>query len=145
MSRLQRPLFVSIIIAIALYFGAVFLGDYEATKEALSEIPLLGWAIVIGLSLVNYILRYCRWDWYIRELSGVVIPTKRHFCYYLAGFALSTTPGKAGETIRSLYLKRHGVSYNQSISSFFVERFLDLLTIVLLSILVAFQFEDLAI
>ena len=133
MSRFQRPLFISIIIAIALYFGAVFLGDYEATKEALAEIPLSGWAIIIGLSLVNYLFRYYRWDWYIRELSGVKIPLVRHLSYYLAGFALSTTPGKAGETIRSLYLTKHGVSYNQSISSFFVERFLDLLTIVLLS------------
>lgn len=145
MSRYQRPLFISIIIAIALYFGAVFLGDYEATKDALAEIPLSGWVIIIGLSLVNYVFRYFRWDWYIRELSGVKIPMLRHLSYYLAGFALSTTPGKAGETIRSLYLKRHGVSYNQSISSFFVERFLDLLTIVLLSGLVAFQFDDYAI
>ena len=145
MSRLQRPLFISIIIAIALYFGALFLGDYEATKQALAKIPLFGWGVIIGLSLINYLLRYFRWDWYIRELSGIKIPFKRHFSYYLAGFALSTTPGKAGETIRSLYLKRHNVSYNQSISSFFVERFLDLLTIVLLSILVAFQFEDYAV
>ena len=145
MSRLQRPLFISIIIAIALYFGALFLGDYEATKQALANIPLVGWGIIIGLSLINYLLRYFRWDWYIRELSGIKIPFKRHLSYYLAGFALSTTPGKAGETIRSLYLIRHGVSYNQSISSFFVERFLDLLTIVLLSVLVAFQFEDYAI
>ncbi|PCJ44167.1 MAG: TIGR00374 family protein [Moraxellaceae bacterium] len=145
MSRFQRPLFISIIIAIALYFGAIFMGDYQATKDALAKIPLSGWIIILGLSLVNYVLRYGRWDWYIRELSQVKIPLKRHFCYYLAGFALSTTPGKAGETIRSLYLKKHGVSYNQSISSFFVERFLDLITIVLLSTLVAFQFDDYAV
>ncbi|OUS32365.1 hypothetical protein A9Q99_00825 [Gammaproteobacteria bacterium 45_16_T64] len=145
MSRFQRPLFISIIVAIALYFGAVFLGDFEATKDALFKIPAVGWLLIIGLSLVNYLLRYQRWDWYIRVLSGVKIPFTRHFSYYLAGFALSTTPGKAGETIRSLYLKRHDVTYNQSISSFFVERFLDLLTIVLLSMLVAFQFEDYAV
>lgn len=142
MERFQRPLIISVLIAIGLYFGALFLGDFQATKDSILAIPFSAWIIILGLSIVNYILRYVRWQWYILDLSSIKIPHKLHFAYYLSGFALSTTPGKAGETIRSVYLKRHGISFNQSISAFFVERFLDLLTIVVLSVMAAYFFEE---
>ncbi len=142
MERFQKPIILSVIIAIGLYFGAMFLGDYEATKNSLAKVPVSAWAIILGLSLVNYVLRYVRWDWYIKGLSNIAIPQALHFSYYVAGFALSTTPGKAGESVRSFYLKRHGVPFKQSISSLFVERLMDLLTIVILSVLAAYYFED---
>ena len=142
MERFQRPIILSVIIAIALYFGAMFLGDFEATKASLAKVPWYAWLIIFGLSLFNYALRYLRWDWFIRDLSGVRIPHRLHLSYYLAGFALSTTPGKAGESVRSFYLKRHGIAFNQSISTLFVERLMDLLTIVILSVLAAYYFED---
>lgn len=142
MERFQRPILLSVIIGIALYFGAMFLGDYEATKASFAMVPWYAWLIIFGLSLFNYALRYLRWDWYIKDLSGIRIPQKLHLSYYLAGFALSTTPGKAGESVRSFYLKRHGVPFNQSISTLFVERLMDLLTIVILSVLAAYYFED---
>lgn len=142
MERFQRPILLSIIIAIGLYFGAMFLGDYQATKDSLALVPWYGWILIFGLSIFNYLLRYIRWDWYIKDLSGIRIPHRQHLNYYLAGFALSTTPGKAGESVRSFYLKRHGVPFNQSISTLFVERLMDLLTIVILSVLAAYYFED---
>jgi len=76
MSRFQRPLFISIIIAIALYFGAVFLGDYEATKDALGKIPLLGWVLIIGLSLVNYVFRYFRFH----QVLYIFVLNLMNFC-----------------------------------------------------------------
>ena len=142
MERFQRPILLSVIIGIALYFGAMFLGDFEATKASLAKVPWYAWLIIFGLSLFNYALRYLRWDWFIKNLSGIPIPHRLHVSYYLAGFALSTTPGKAGESVRSFYLKRHGVPFNQSISTLFVERLMDLLTIVILSVLAAYYFED---
>lgn len=142
LGRFQRPLILSVLIGIGLYFGALFLGDFAATRDALLRVTALGWAIILGLSILNYALRYWRWQWYIGSLTGIRLPHGLHLAYYLSGFALSTTPGKAGETIRSVYLKKHGISFNQSISAFFVERFLDLLTIVLLSVLAAYYFSD---
>jgi uncharacterized protein (TIRG00374 family) len=54
---------------------------------------------------------------------------------YLSGFALTTTPGKAGEAIRSVFLKPQGVGYGDSMAAFFSERLSDLLAIVLLATL----------
>jgi uncharacterized membrane protein YbhN (UPF0104 family) len=96
--------------------------------------------LILGLSLVNYLLRFYRWQGYLRRL-GHVIPQSLHFAYYLSGFALTTTPGKAGEAIRSLYLKAHGVSYDHSLAAFFVERLMDLVAIALLAVFAATYFD----
>jgi uncharacterized protein (TIRG00374 family) len=141
MGRFQKPILLSVILAIGLYFGAMFIGDFKQTQAAIAEVGLVGWAVILGLSLINYVLRFWRWEWYLNKLSGTAIPRLRHLSYYVSGFALSTTPGKAGETIRSLYLKQHGIGYSKTISTFFVERFQDLLTIVLMSSAAAILFD----
>ncbi|MGB3620957.1 MAG: lysylphosphatidylglycerol synthase transmembrane domain-containing protein [Ketobacter sp.] len=141
MGRFQKPILLSVILAIGLYLGAMFLGDFRETQAAIKQVGFSGWSIILGLSLVNYLLRFWRWEWYLFKLSQVHIPKFRHLLYYFCGFALSTTPGKAGETIRSLYLKPHGIGYSKTISTFFVERFQDLLTIVLMSGAAAILFD----
>lgn len=141
MERFQKPILLSILGGMVLYLGAMFLSDFQATRDAILNVGLLGWAVILGLSLFNYALRYWRWDWYLHKLSQTRLPHRWHLAYYVCGFALSTTPGKAGETVRSLYLKRHGISYSHAFSTFFVERFLDLLSIVLISCAAGFLFK----
>lgn len=141
MERFQKPILLSILAGIGLYLGAMFLGDFHATRDAILDVGWVGWSVILGLSLLNYALRYWRWEWYLHKLSQVRVPHRWHLSYYFCGFALSTTPGKAGETVRSLYLKRHGISYGNTLSTFFVERFLDLLSIVLISSAAAILFE----
>lgn len=141
MGRFQKPIILSVVLAIGLYFGAMFIGDFRETGAAFAQLGLAGWSVILVLSLFNYGLRYWRWEWYLHKLSGVAVPHRRHLAYYVSGFALSTTPGKAGETVRSLYLKQHGISYSNTLSTFFVERFQDLLTIILMSTAAAVLFE----
>ena len=141
MTRLQKPIFLSVLAGLSIYIAAMFYGDFDATKQAMGQVGLHGWIIILSLSLGNYFLRFIRWQWYLSCLGRYNVPFWRHLAYYLCGFALSTTPGKAGETIRSLYLKHHGVGFAKTFSVFFVERFQDLLTIVLISISAAFLFE----
>lgn len=141
MERFQKPILLSILAGIGLYLGAMFLGDFHATREAILEVGIVGWIVILGLSLFNYALRYWRWEWYLQKLAQKPVPHRMHLAYYFCGFALSTTPGKAGETVRALYLKRHGISYANTLSTFFVERFLDLLSIVLISSAAAVLFD----
>lgn len=90
---------------------------------------------MLALSLANYLLRFARWQYYIHRF-GYHLPAARHLLVYLSGFALTVSPGKGGEAVRSLYMRDHGVPYSESIAALFVERLLDFLAIVLLSGLV---------
>jgi uncharacterized protein (TIRG00374 family) len=133
MQKLVPALVISVILAIAGYVLAVAFSGGEGTAS-LGSVPLNTWLMVLLLSLANYLARFWRWQWYMKELSGVKLPMHKHLLIYLSGFALTTTPGKAGEIIRSLYLKPHGIGITQSVIGLFVERLIDLVAIVLLAV-----------
>lgn len=86
-------------------------------------------------------MRFWRWQRYLNCL-GYRVPAKRSLAYYIGGFAFTTTPGKAGEAIRSLYLKNDGVAYTSSLAAFFAERLIDVVVLILLAISAALDYES---
>ncbi len=136
-----KALIFSILIALIGYGAWVAFTDYEVVISAIKLVGFVGIAIIIVLSLINYGLRYVRWHIMIKKVSGSSIPHSKHVLYYLAGFALTTTPGKAGEAIRSVYLKKHDVPYTCSIAVLFVERLFDLLAMLIIAAAALIYFE----
>ncbi|MEM1189228.1 MAG: lysylphosphatidylglycerol synthase transmembrane domain-containing protein [Pseudomonadota bacterium] len=139
--RLVPHLIVSIVAAVVVYAATVIAVDVQSIGTSLGALGLPGWASVLGLSLLNYGLRFLRWAIYLEQLGTRLAPL-RSAAYYCCAFTFTTTPGKAGEAIRSLYLKRHGMSYVNSLAAFFVERFVDLVAMVLLSLAAALSFSQ---
>ena len=140
MPKLKAVLW-SIIISIATYGIWIAFNEYDAVMASVEKLGLLGFATICGLSLLNYFIRFIRWHWYL-TIMGHSIPIFRHILYYLSGFALTTTPGKAGEAIRSLYLKQHDVDYPTSLAAFVSERFSDLISVLLIALIAITYFED---
>jgi uncharacterized membrane protein YbhN (UPF0104 family) len=129
-----RGLSVLLVLALVAYLVVarpVELGDL---MHRFQDLPLTLWAQLISLPLVSYAARFTRWNSFLSAL-GHRVPWGRQLHIYLAGFAMAVTPGKAGETVRSLYLKPLGVGYVHSVAAFISERLLDLLTVGLLATL----------
>lgn len=78
---------------------------WEETKHQLMQLTLGQIAILLILSLVNYLFRGARWHLFSNRLGlpTTFIQDLRHF---LGGFAMSVTPGRVGELIRMRWLKR---------------------------------------
>jgi uncharacterized protein (TIRG00374 family) len=128
-----KALVVSIIIAAAGYLGFSIWGGWQEVVDAFLKIGFLGTLIALLLSLVNYGLRFVRWQVYLGQLGHRIhwLPSLR---IYLSGFALTTTPGKAGEVFRGVLLKQRGVPYPKTLAAFISERLSDLIAIVLLTL-----------
>ncbi len=144
-AKQKRALSLSLLFSATVYLGFVLAAGKESLFAAAIELGVSGWLFILACSLANYVLRFLRWQYYLRYLNKNLprqLPTLLHFTYYLAGFALTTTPAKAGETIRSFYLKTHGVRFKHSLASFFCERFQDLIIVTLLASLALFNFTD---
>lgn len=139
--RLARLLLWSVIATLLLYGVPVVLTDLRAVGDAALRLGLTGWALLLGLSLTNYGLRFLRWQLYLRRL-GHPIPAGPSLLCYLGGFAFTTTPGKAGEAVRSLYLKQRGVAYADSLAALFSERLLDLVAMLLLALSAVLIFPE---
>lgn len=126
--------------AVLLYALFVVLSDPEDVLTSMSLLGWFGWAVILSLSLVNYGVRFLRWRMYMG--LRFTLPNWHNFVYYISGFAFTTTPGKAGEAVRSYFLHRHGIPYAYSVAAFFAERFLDVIAMAVLALLVAFAYED---
>lgn len=128
-----RAVIYSVVLSALGYLAFSLFGGWRDVVATIAQVGLFGVAIALLLSLVNYGLRFTRWQLYLHTL-GHQVPWRPSLRIYLAGFALTTTPGKAGEAFRSVLLKRWGVRYSDSIAAFFSERLSDLLAIVLLAL-----------
>src|SRR6478609_8100039 len=104
------------------------------------QIGISGLLFLCLLSMTNYFLRYVRWHFMLRHLGDKPAFGDGLICYW-AGFALTTTPGKMGETIRCLYFNtRHGVNNSHSFAVFLLERLSDLTPALLISTVALFYF-----
>jgi uncharacterized protein (TIRG00374 family) len=87
---------------------------------------------LLALSLVNYAARAVRWQLLCRHLH-LSVPFPRNALYYVAGFALTTTPGRVGEGLRLWLLRRHhGYRYEATLALLIVDRLSDTVALVLL-------------
>lgn len=136
-----RALILSIAVATAGYLAFSLWGGWEEVVAAFVQIGLLGTLIALTLSLVNYGLRFGRWQLYLSQL-GYRVPWSPSLRIYLSGFALTTTPGKAGEAFRGVLLKRRGVPFPTTFAALISERLSDLVAIVLLTLVGLAQYPQ---
>ncbi len=139
--RHKKMLAFSLVITASLYLGVVLYTGYDNFSDMARRLGWSGWLLILGCSFMNYLLRFLRWNLYLRTF-GYRLPLWLNFNIYMSAFALTTTPGKAGETIRSVYLKTHGIPYSRSLAMFFTERFLDVVVITLLAALSLLSFSQ---
>ncbi len=79
--------------------------DGDKMRLALGHLSLWLALGLTGLALINYVLRAVRFQLFARRL-GVIVPFRRMLLFYIAGFAMSATPGKLGEFIRVWLIRR---------------------------------------
>ncbi|MEN6542643.1 lysylphosphatidylglycerol synthase transmembrane domain-containing protein [Parvibaculum sp.] len=130
-------------LAMAAYLAVALSAQGGQILESITHIGAGTVALVLLLSLFNYGLRFTRWQLYL-GWRGFEVPVLRSLLIYLAGFALTVSPGKAGEGVRCLYLNHEGVPYKASVALLFVERLLDFFAIVVLAAFVLWGRADLA-
>lgn len=127
-----RALLFSVLASVAGYLGFSLWAGWRDVAHAISLVGLPGCAAALALSLVNYGVRFLRWQKFLAVL-GHRIPWRPSLHIYLAGFGLTIVPGKAGESIRSVFLKARGVPYPESLAALFSEHFSNLISMVMLA------------
>lgn len=139
--RAQRWLiWISVLSGLA-YLGFSVSGGWQEVSHAFGLVGGGGISIALVLSLVNYLLRFVRWQFFLK-LLGHDVPHIQSLTIYIAGFGLTIVPGKAGEAVRSLFLNTRGMSYKSSLAAFFSERLSDLLGVLALASIGFWAFES---
>jgi uncharacterized membrane protein YbhN (UPF0104 family) len=140
LERLGRRLLVPLGLGVLVVAGLALSANPAELARSLRNFDLRLLVPVLSLSLVNYALRFVRWEVYLGRLD-VCLPRSRSLGVFLAGFLLSVTPGKAGELGKAWLVRELGGGPAlRVLPAILAERVTDLLGVLLLIALGALPF-----
>ena len=141
MKRLLRRVLLSVTAGVAVYAGFSVWANARAVGHALGGFAWWAAAVALALAAANYLVRFVRWQYYLRVL-GLKVPAGESFLVFLGGFALTVTPGKLGEVLKAFLLREsRGIPATRTAPIVVAERFTDLVGLLLLAAAGAFHFE----
>ena len=135
-NKVIRRLIAGLIFGFLVFLGLVLVGDI---RQVSSQVLAFQWSIyplVLVLTLFNYILRFFKWHFYLRQVGVKEFPLLESAKLFLAGFPLAVTPGKVGEALKGVWLEREtGLPLTKGVSVVLAERVSDGLGLLALSTL----------
>jgi uncharacterized membrane protein YbhN (UPF0104 family) len=130
---LKRLAVLVVVLAFAVVVGLGLYADFGDLGDALGRFRWALFPAALALTFVNYVVRFWRWEVYRRRL-GIDVPTRRSFWIFFAGQTMTLSPGKLGEVLKSVLLKRSfGVPIRRSAPIVLAERITDGLGVVLIA------------
>ncbi|MEM6408672.1 MAG: lysylphosphatidylglycerol synthase transmembrane domain-containing protein [Pseudomonadota bacterium] len=125
-ARIDRLVVLGLVVLFA--FGVLGLAAGVGWAETWAQIRALGplqLAILLGLSLVNYLLRGMRWHLCARA-SGLHLRLRDNLLHFIGGFAMTVTPGRIGELVRLRWISNlSGRPFERSLPLPFIDRVFD--------------------
>lgn len=149
MRKYRNQIIGSLIFMLAVVVGVIVFFNARDLAKKLGEFPLWIFLPVIGLKFVNWVLRYCEWQYFLRvigvkatlrgetrpatETQPATVKVQDSFILWLASLPLALSPGKAAEVIKALVFKNMtGVPATRTVPIIIAERLVDGLAVVLL-------------
>lgn len=111
----------------------IFLSDASALADAFRAFNWQLLPLVVGLILINYALRFVKWQYYLRLVGVTGLARRDSALIFVSGFTMVMTPGKLGELLKAYLVgTRSGAPLSTTIPCVLVERFTDGLATLLL-------------
>ncbi|MDX6507877.1 MAG: hypothetical protein QOG06_2521 [Gaiellaceae bacterium] len=116
---------------------ALGLGLYADFGKLGDELASFRWELfplALGLTALNYLLRFWRWQRYLARLE-IEVPVGRSFAIFVAGLTMTITPAKLGELLKCGLLRRSfAVPVRRSAPVVLAERVTDATGVVVLAV-----------
>ncbi len=139
LKKLRTKLFISIAIAAAIGIAFSVYANIDELKKTIETFAYGILPLVLALSLVNYLVRFVRWQFYLKALD-LDVPRGESFGVFMSSLAMSVTPGKMGEVVKSYFLKTlNSVPYSKSAPIIFAERVTDFLSLLIIALIGAYS------
>jgi glycosyltransferase 2 family protein len=131
-SRRWLWLLIAAVIAIA---ALSMIGDVRGLGDRLAGFGWWALFAALGLALGNYVMRFFRWQLYLRR-QAVSVPVMSSAIVFGAGLSLSITPAKLGELVKSYLLREmHDIPAPKTAPIVVAERVTDLIALLVLAII----------
>jgi uncharacterized protein (TIRG00374 family) len=138
--KLLPRILLGLAAGVAVYVAFSIWADARNVGRALASFTWAAALAGLGLAATNYLVRFLRWQYYLRVLE-LAVPPGESLLVFLGGFALTVTPGKLGEAIKAFLLREsRGIPAARTAPIVIAERFTDLVGLLLLTLAGVFTF-----
>ena len=133
LEKLRGRLLISIVFGALVFIALSFYADFSDVIDGLGRFKWEYLPIILGLTSVNYVLRFLKWQFYLKTIGVEGFPAKDSALVYFAGLGMVVTPGKVGEWLKCYLLREmHGTPFSRSAPIVIAERLTDSLGLVIL-------------
>jgi len=140
-SKYKKKILLSAVFGAMIFLGISLYADFDKLISALGKFNWLYFPLILGLSFLNYVARFYKWEYYLKILNIKVAPMLS-FKIFLSAFVMSVTPGKMGEVLKSYLLKEEtGTPIAKSAPIIIAERITDFISIIIICIAGAYVFD----
>tara|TARA_Y100000741_G_scaffold116894_1_gene87645 strand:- start:1813 stop:2754 length:942 start_codon:yes stop_codon:yes gene_type:complete len=145
--KFNKKFFVFLISSIIIYATFLIVSDLNKLSENIVDFKIEFLPLILSLVSAGWVALYFRWVLLLKNLK-YSLPHKENFPIFLSGFALSVTPGKVGELLKSQLLKeKFDLPIKISAPVILIERFYNAIGIIIISIfgILVFDFSGIII
>src|SRR5258708_11973131 len=101
---MRGKLILGLLLGLVVVVGLSVYADFSKMLEVLRNFNWWLLPIILLLTLVNYVLRFYKWDVYIRLIGATGVPKKDSSLIFVNGIAMTPTPGNIAEILISTLL-----------------------------------------
>jgi len=139
--KFDNRFYLIIVGTIILYISFLIISDLNTIYNKILEMKIEFLPYVLFLAPLSWIVVFLRWHLLLKN-SDIIIPKKENFKIYMSGFAMSATPGKVGELIKTQMLhSKYGIPRKKTAPIIISEQFYNIFGILVVSILGLFYFD----
>ena len=134
LTQLRNKIIVSVLLGLVVVVILGLLSDIGQVGQSFSTFDWAMLPAVLGFTLLNYVQRWAKWDYYLRRMGmGRSVGYGDSALLFTSGMVMAVTPGKVGEVLKSYLLKRiNGTPISASAPIVLAERVTDGLAMLLL-------------
>lgn len=134
LSNLRGKIIISALLGLLVVVVLGLLGDVRQVGRSFSTFQWTMLPAILGFTLLNYVLRWLKWDYYLRRMGmDQGVGRRDSGLLFTSGMVMAVTPGKVGEVLKSYLLKRiNGTAISASAPIVLAERLTDGLSMLLL-------------
>jgi uncharacterized protein (TIRG00374 family) len=133
-TQIGRRVVFAVVLLVAVVAGFSLFADVRKLSARLGDFAPLAVVAALGLAAGNYVIRFLRWQLYLRRVGGQA-PLGVSALTFVAGFSMSVTPGKVGELLKAVLLRdAAGVPVARTAPVVIAERVTDLVALVVLGL-----------
>jgi uncharacterized protein (TIRG00374 family) len=143
LDKLRGRLLISLVFGALVFIGLSAYADFSAVLDGLGQFKWQYLPVILGLTFVNYVLRFLKWQFYLKTIGVEDFPARDSALVYFAGLGMVITPGKVGEWLKCYLLRElHGTPFSRSAPIVIAERLTDSLGLVILGAAGLFVWGD---